>query len=112
MGKFVNVLGSRYSVKTNNEAVTFDGRCSFYTKEIELRPCEKMLDSDSDERARKSRYKEVIRHELVHAFLFESGLGCDSVWHVAGQEHPEQTVDWIALQFPKILKAFQTVGAL
>jgi hypothetical protein len=56
--------------------------------------------------------RQVLRHELIHAFLFESGLGGDSVWYVSGQEHPEQTVDWIARQFPKMLKAFQQVGAL
>ncbi len=56
--------------------------------------------------------KQVMRHEIIHAFLFESGLGGDSVWHVEGQEHPEQTVDWMARQFPKMLKAFQETGAL
>ena len=104
MGQFVNVLGSRYSVKTNNEAVTFDGSCSFYTKEIELRPCEKMLDSDSDEKARQSRYKEVIRHELVHAFLFESGLD--------EYARNEQLVDWIAVQVPKMNAVFEELNAL
>ena len=42
----------------------------------------------------------------------ESGLGADAAWYVVGQEHPEQTVDWLARQFPKMIKAFQTVGAL
>ena len=56
--------------------------------------------------------KQILRHELIHAFLFESGLGGDAAWHIRGQEHPEQTVDWIAQQFPKMLKAFQQVGAL
>ena len=56
--------------------------------------------------------RQVLRHELIHAFLFESGLGGESVWYVSGQEQPEQTVDWIARQFPKMLKAFQQVGAL
>ena len=56
--------------------------------------------------------KQVMRHEIVHAFLFESGLGGDSVWYVEGQEHPEQTVDWIARQFPKILEAFRAADAL
>ena len=61
---------------------------------------------------RQAHVCQNIRHEIIHAFLFESGLAGDSVWHVQGQEHPEQTVDWIAYQFPKMLKAFQTVGAI
>ena len=56
--------------------------------------------------------KQVLRHEIIHAFLFESGLGGDSVWHVDGQEHPEQTVDWLARQFPKMQAAFQQANAL
>lgn len=56
--------------------------------------------------------KKVIRHELVHAFLFESGLGANAVWKADGEEHPEMMVDWIAAQFPKLIKAYQVVGAL
>ena len=37
--------------------------------------------------------KKVIRHELVHAFLFESGLSVNS-W-----ADNEEIVDWIAIQF-------------
>jgi hypothetical protein len=47
-----------------------------------------------------------MRHELVHAFLFESGLHNDS-WAAN-----EAAVDWIANQFPKILKAFQEAGCI
>lgn len=46
---------------------------------------------------------EVIRHEIIHAFMFESGLG-DNVEHRdLGQE--ETWVDWFAIQFHKIEKA-------
>jgi hypothetical protein len=51
--------------------------------------------------------KRVIRHELVHAFFFESGLANDSEWAMN-----EAMVDWIARQFPKMLKAFQEAGAI
>ena len=56
--------------------------------------------------------KTVMRHEIIHAFLFESGIGGDCKWDFPGDEHPEHMVEWIAMQFPKILSAFQTVGAL
>lgn len=46
-------------------------------------------------------YKEkVLRHEIVHAFLYESGLQDSSVWN---DEHQEQMVDWFAIQLPKII---------
>lgn len=50
--------------------------------------------------------KQTARHEIIHAFLFESGLGADS-W-----ASNEEVVDWIARQFPKLLKVFMKIGAL
>jgi len=50
--------------------------------------------------------KQVIRHELVHAFLFESGLDASS-W---GKN--EEIVDWIAIQSLKLFEAFMKVDAI
>ena len=36
----------------------------------------------------------VLRHEMVHAFMFSSGLGDD--WTHPAMGHDETTVDWIA----------------
>lgn len=52
-----------------------------------------------------------LRHEIVHAFMYESGLAHDSF----GSEHwamCEEMVDWIARQHKKIHKAFKEAGAL
>lgn len=57
--------------------------------------------------------KSVIRHEIIHAFMYESGLDGNSVWHLQkGESHPEQVVEWMAMQFPKMLKAFKEADAL
>lgn len=48
--------------------------------------------------------KTTKRHEIIHAFLFESGLTDTS--------HNEEIVEWIAVQFPKLLKAFNKTEAL
>lgn len=110
----VSILGTDYSIyldvpESEDETLkTCDGYCDKTSHKIVV--CEKGTDCNLDD---YSEYrKRIMRHEIIHAFLFESGLGGDSVWHVEGQEHPEQTVDWIARQFPKMLKAFQTVGAI
>lgn len=50
--------------------------------------------------------RKVLRHEITHAFLHESGLRSNS-W---GDN--EEIVDWIALQGPKIYKAWQEAGAV
>ncbi|HCI84683.1 MAG TPA: hypothetical protein DHV79_08920, partial [Lachnospiraceae bacterium] len=41
----------------------------------------------------------VMRHEIVHAFMFESGLA-ENWEHENGQD--EMLVDWIAIQIHKI----------
>lgn len=50
--------------------------------------------------------KKVLRHEIIHAFLYESGMAhcsdpADS-WATN-----EEMVDWIAIQSPKICKVFR-----
>lgn len=54
--------------------------------------------------------KTIKRHEIVHAFLYESGLGADYEHPRWG--HDETAIDWIAIQFPKMLAVFQEAEAL
>lgn len=49
--------------------------------------------------------RKVIRHELVHAFIEESGLAECNDW-----ARSEELVDWIAKQFPKMMKCFIEAG--
>lgn len=44
--------------------------------------------------------KSVIRHEIIHAFLHESGLD------VCSWAHNDEMVDWFAIQFPKLYETF------
>lgn len=56
--------------------------------------------------------KKVLRHEIIHAFLRESGLSGNSMQYDGAWAQCEEMVDWIAIQFPKILKAFQDADCL
>ena len=49
----------------------------------------------------------VKRHEIIHAFLFESGLAENSYW-----AQNEEMVDFFAIQAPKLFKAFKAADAL
>ena len=50
--------------------------------------------------------KKQLRHEIIHAFLSESGLQCN--WqHMEQFGHDETTVDWFAIQSPKIFEVFK-----
>lgn len=53
--------------------------------------------------------KKVMRHEIIHAFLYESGLDWSSTPSDAWATN-EEMVDWFAIQSPKIFKLFQEGG--
>ncbi len=100
---YVNVLGTKYLIKESNKEEDsylerMDGYCDTSTKTIVIDTFQNTLNSQKD----LDEYRrQVIRHELVHAFLFESGLsGCS--W-----ADNEEMVDWIAIQFPKMMEIFQ-----
>jgi hypothetical protein len=59
----------------------------------------------------ESYKKKVLRHEIVHAFFFESGLHECST-EVKSWAKNEEMVDWIARQHEKLHKAFEEAGAL
>lgn len=90
----INILGTMYTIifkKLNN----CDGYCDKTTKEIVIT----VIDADWYLKNPEAYQRKVIRHEVVHAFLYESGLA--ECWnHKSG--HDEVYVDWIACQLPKI----------
>jgi len=106
----VDVLGTRYNIKSvdpntdDKRLEDANGYCDYYAKEIVAK------DYTVTERSFKdipSFNRRVLRHEIVHAFLAESGLRGNCNW-----AHEEEMIDWIAVQFPKMLKAFKEAGAL
>lgn len=104
----VDVLGARYTITESdrlkdNELEDNDGYCDFSTKQIVIDTFQEFPGSMADLESYK---KQVVRHELIHAFLFESGLNANS-W---GKN--EEIVDWIAIQFLKMTEAFEKVKAL
>ena len=104
----VNVLGTKYTILESNKIADpilegNDGYCDFTTKTIVIDTFRESPNSVKD----LASYKmQVIRHELVHAFLFESGLDSSS-W-----ANNEEIVDWIANQFPKLHTAFVQCNAV
>lgn len=67
--------------------------------------------SDCDCKDKEQLIKNVMRHEILHAFLFESGLsenaGFSGCWATN-----EEMVDWFAIQSPKIFAVYQNLGIL
>lgn len=98
----VDILGTNYKIIYEEfKDADEDGYCDFTSKEIHLRNDNFNNLGGFDEHIKKS-----ARHEIIHAFMAESGL--QSNWeHTQQFGHDETTVDWFAIQFPKIVKVFE-----
>lgn len=67
----------------------------------------KILEPDATSLGDLDKYqKEVLRHEILHAFLYESGLDACS-GPAENWASNEEMVDWFAIQSPKIFLVFQ-----
>lgn len=104
----INILGTPYYIiESDSTEDSFlekcDGYCDKTSKKIVVLKESRESDLDNFQ-----LYKnKVMRHEIIHAFLFESGLH-ENWQHQQG--HDETYVDWIATQFPKLQKAFNDAG--
>ena len=109
--KVVNVLGTDYTVSIASKdedkyLEKCDGYCDKTSKKIVV-----LSKSDDNELENFEEYqKKVIRHEIIHAFFFESGLHENFRHEEWG--HDETTIDWFAVQFPKMLRAFKEADAI
>lgn len=110
----VGILGTEYSVygHVSRAYDPFLEQCDGYfdktVKRIVVAGAENECELADFEVYRKTN----LRHELIHAFFYESGLDGNSHWSNGEDDHPEQTVEWMAIQFPKILKVFEETEAL
>lgn len=108
----VNILGTDYTIKEASEQEDAflkdcDGYCDKTSKIICITTKKDVHDDDIFEVYKKK----ILRHEIIHAFLNESGIQeCFEYSNRFG--HNETLVDWFAIQFPKILKVFEEVNCL
>lgn len=108
------ILGTLYQFKVGNkekypQLESCDGFTDTTLKLMivdDMKSSEGSIDRKGDIEAYQ---RQVARHEVVHAFLFESGLDCNSIvtmeWAIN-----EEMIDWFAIQYPKIKKAFIELG--
>ena len=93
----ISILGTEYEMqkatqdflsKTYGSSGFIFGLCDYDKKKIYL-----------DNELTTSEYIKTLRHEIVHAFFFESGLDMQSDF-----ARNEELVDYLALQMPKMFK--------
>lgn len=54
----------------------------------------------------------ALRHEIIHAYLNESGLRWDAHTSNKPWAKNEEMIDWFAVQAPKIFKTYSELGVL
>jgi len=113
----VNVLGVEYTIDFKEKdqdkyLEQADGYCDSSTKCIVVK---KFTDEERKSPMAlgdlDSYQKKVLRHELVHAFFYESGLSSNANGTDAWPRN-EEMVDWFAIQGPKLYVAWKAAGAL
>lgn len=118
--KTVNILGTEYVIdfrKISEDKTLKDNNYGGYCCDDE--PLIVIADTDDKEyfedyteKEKKLYIGSTLRHEIIHAFLNESGLQvcanpCEKSW-----ARNEEMVDWLAIQSPKIFKVFQELDIL
>ena len=103
----VNVLGTVFKIKYIPSLDGRGGETDFYTKEIRISEQEDVPAEYKTDNL-KEMQRHVLRHELIHAFLFESGMDQSSAAHEAWAVN-EEMIDWMAIQMPKIMAAYDSI---
>ena len=108
----VSILGTEYAIeyrssKEDKILEDSDGYTDLYSKLIVV-----VNDEDGNIKDYNAYRKKVLRHEIVHAFLYESGLAHNSIQVESAWAMNEEMVDFFAIQGEKIYKAWQEVNAL
>lgn len=113
----INILGTEYAVyfvdkypeRLHEFEETSDGLFNQYNREIFIKSCQ---DTGTTDNGKEQLEKKTLRHELIHAFLVESGLSANALSNYTSWAENEEMVDWIAIQFPKILNVFKEADCL
>lgn len=116
----ISILGTEYTIikKKYDEDEAFvkrsiDGYCDGWLQHIVH--CDMTTHPDWKQELPKTILiveRQTLRHEIIHAFLNESGLQESAGIPQYSWARNEEMVDWFALQFPKIHKAFEAAGCL
>lgn len=100
----IKILGTEYEIIRNASVEEYPKlkNCDGYTDQsIKQIVIPEFVKDDMSEEDLEYYTRKVIRHEIVHAFMYESGLDSNSEY-----AKNEELIDWIAIQFEKMLAIF------
>lgn len=100
----IDILGTEYTIITDEILDNADGSCDKTTKEIRI--CKTLFEDPKPGQVKdmKVHADKVFRHECIHALMFECGLMENY------ENHNETNVDWIACMYPKMKKIFEELN--
>ena len=116
----INILGTDYLIKTEKISENKDLKNNGYTAYCN-KITHEIIISDKTEEKYFSNYspeeqelanKKDLRHEIIHAFLNESGLQSNTFSYDGGWSECEEMVDWISLQFSKIYAVYKELDLI
>ena len=113
--KKINILGTEWKIIIckEEESELLNGKCRDGATDDSTRTiwiCEKKEGCELQDYEMWKRL--TLRHEIFHAFLFESGLDASSHWYSGAWATNEEMIDWLAIQSPKIFKVFLELDIL
>lgn len=116
----IDILGAEYRIEIHKvsedsymEKKGLAGYCEEENKLIVVADMsEEKYFAGMDEKAQETYRKKTLRHEIMHAFLNESGLSDSSNRFDGAWAKNEEMVDWFAIQAPKIYKTFQKLNII
>ena len=116
----INILGTEYQIETHKvsedsylEENKLAGYCGEEEKLIVVADMsEEKYFPNMNEREQETYRKRVLRHEIIHAFLNESGLSDSSNRFDGAWAKNEEMVDWFAIQSPKIFEVYLELGII
>lgn len=115
--KTVNILGTDYEIHFVDEFPEYlkevcegaGGLCNRHDRHIFIKRCN---DKDMTGKGSERCDKDTLRHEIIHAYLSESGLSANASHCYGSWAENEEMVDWFAIQSPKIYKTFMELDCL
>ena len=107
----IKVLGNVWTIVERSEAEdeklkSYDGYCDWTTRTIVV---EREMTGNLGDMEKYIR--KVKRHEIIHAFLEESGLS-ESSCETEAWARNEEMIDWFARMGPQLYKAWKAADAL
>ena len=102
----VDILGTKYKIEyrtknTDAQLSTLYGYCNYGKGLI-------VVNKDYEKRIQQI----TARHEILHAFLFESGLSTSTLDYEGAWATNEEMVDWVATMWPKINRVYKELKVL